>query len=113
MIDLAGKPVTRGRRTIPVVEHSSIGQHSLGHVGPSLVPARKGTHIANTRRFGDEYFSRISLCTQLAPARHVVQVGEINKISRVFPASVLNRCRSSATFLSSITPAFRVAGSFP
>jgi len=51
------------------------------------VPALKGTQMVYTRRFEVPNFCRISLCTQLAPARHVVQVGEISKIKRTFPES--------------------------
>ena len=54
------------------------------------VPLRKGTQTTNTRRAGFASRLRMLLCTQLAPARHVAQVGEKIKTRRGWPSSRLN-----------------------
>src|SRR5215469_14441630 len=62
------------------------------------VPPRNGTQITNTRRPESAVRLKILLCTQLAPARHVGQVGEKMRISRVSPSSRLN-CAFSVSML--------------
>src|SRR5215472_625671 len=54
------------------------------------VPLRNGTHITKTRRPGPAVLLKMLPCTQLAPARHVGQVGEKMRISLVCPSSRLN-----------------------
>src|SRR2546425_9804492 len=62
----------------------------------ALFAPRNGTQTAYTRRFAAGSVSKISLCTQLAPARHVVQVGESSRMRRTVLESWLNACRSMA-----------------
>src|SRR5262245_27408010 len=69
-----------------------------------LVPARNGTHTTSTRRAGSDMRLKILLCTQLAPARHVVQVGEKSKTRRGCPSSRLNCDFKALTVVSDITP---------
>ena len=54
------------------------------------VPLRNGTQTTYTRRAGFVFLLKMLLCTQLAPARHVGQVGEKIRISRGWPESWLN-----------------------
>lgn len=54
------------------------------------VPDMKGTHTTITRRLGSDILLKMLLCTQLAPARHVIQVGENKSSKRGCPASRLN-----------------------
>ena len=53
-------------------------------------PSRNGTHTTNTRREGSGFLLKMLLCTQLAPARHVGQVGEKISTSRGWPSARLN-----------------------
>ncbi len=69
----------------------------------SSEPPRKGSHTAYTAISDCRLFSRISDCTQLAPARHVTQVGESRRTRRTFPASALNPFRSCDTFSNEVT----------
>src|SRR5215813_10186877 len=68
------------------------------------VPARNGTHTTSTRRAGSGMRLKILLCTQLAPARHVVQVGEKSKTRRGWPSSRLNCDFKVLTVVSEMTP---------
>src|SRR5215469_5041757 len=67
------------------------------------VPLRNGTHITNTRRPGSDVLLKMLLCTQLAPARHVGQVGEKTRISRVCPSSRSNSAFSVSMLFSAMT----------
>ena len=53
-------------------------------------PPRNGTHTTSTRSAGSAIRLKMLLCTQLAPARHVAQVGEKINTRRVSPSSLLN-----------------------
>jgi hypothetical protein len=78
------------------------------------VPFRNGTQTTNTRRAGLASRPRMLLCTQLAPARHVGQVGEKSKISRGWPASRLNSVLSVVMWFSVMTlPACEIARPCP
>src|SRR5262249_26745235 len=67
-------------------------------------PPRKGTQTTRTRRAGSGMLLKILLCTQLAPARHVVQVGEKISTRRGCPVSRLNSDLSVEIPVSEITP---------
>src|SRR5215472_7392929 len=67
------------------------------------VPSRNGTQITNTRRVGSAALLKMLLCTQLAPARHVGQVGEKIRIRRVRPSSRLNSDFSASILVSVMT----------
>src|SRR5262249_16408167 len=67
-------------------------------------PPRKGTQTTRTRRAGSGMLLKILLCTQLAPARHVVQVGEKISTRRGCPLSRLNSDLSVEIPVSEITP---------
>src|SRR5262249_61465640 len=72
-------------------------------------PPRKGTQTTRTRRAGSGMLLKILLCTQLAPARHVVQVGEKISTRRGCPLSRLNSDLSVEIPVSEITPPLREA----
>src|SRR5215472_6758078 len=54
------------------------------------VPDTNGSHTTSTRRLGSDILLKMLLCTQLAPARHVPQVGDNKSSNRGCPASRLN-----------------------
>jgi len=67
-------------------------------------PPRNGTHTTNTRRAGSGFLLKMLLCTQLAPARHVSQVGEKISTSRVWPSVRLNSDLRVEMAFSEMTP---------
>src|SRR5262249_57152533 len=69
----------------------------------------EGTQTTRTRRAGSGMLLKILLCTQLAPARHVVQVGEKISTRRGCPLSRLNSDLSVEIPVSEITPPLRAA----
>src|SRR5712691_9333594 len=55
----------------------------------SRLAPRNGTHTTYTRKEAVGFAPRISFRTQLAPARHVAQVGDRRRTNRTDPASLL------------------------
>src|SRR5215831_11384898 len=74
------------------------------------VPWRNGTHTTNTRSEGSWFRLKMLFCTQLAPARHAIQVGEKISTSRVWPSAALNSDLRVEMALSEMTPPGRAAG---
>src|SRR5215471_6044175 len=72
-------------------------------------PPRNGTHTTSTRSAGSAILLKMLLCTQLAPARHVVQVGEKISTRRGCPLSRLNSDLSVEIPVSETTPPLRAA----
>ena len=68
------------------------------------VPLRNGTQITNTRSSEFAVLLKMLLCTQLAPARHVGQVGEKMRISRACPSLRLNNDFSVPMLFSAKAP---------
>src|SRR6516165_5049920 len=71
------------------------------------VPWRNGTHTTNTRSAGSGFLLKMLFCTQLAPARHVIQVGEKISTSRVWPSARLNSDLRVEIVFSEMTPTGR------
>jgi hypothetical protein len=71
-----------------------------------------GTQTTNTRSVGSGFRLKMLFCTQLAPARHVIQVGEKISTSRVCPSARLNSDLRVEMAFSAMTPPGRevVAG---
>src|SRR6266516_2052555 len=67
-------------------------------------PCMNGTHTTNTRSEGSWFLLKMLFCTQLAPARHVIQVGEKISTSRVWPSARLNSDLRVEMALSEMTP---------
>src|SRR5215469_3052052 len=76
-------------------------------------PPRNGTHTTSTRSAGSAILLKMLLCTQLAPARHVVQVGEKISTRRGCPLSRLNRRFRVEIPVSETTPPLREAAPGP
>src|SRR5262249_57423899 len=76
-------------------------------------PPRNGTHTTSTRSAGSAILLKMLLCTQLAPARHVVQVGEKIRTRRGCPSSRLNSDFSVEIWFSDMTPPLRAAAPWP
>src|SRR5215469_5123050 len=70
----------------------------------SRVPWRNGTQTTNTRSAGSAFLLKMLFCTQLAPARQVIQVGEKISTSRVWPSARLNSDLSFEMAFSATTP---------
>src|SRR5215469_5206059 len=71
------------------------------------VPCMNGTHTTNTRSAGSAFLLKMLFCTQLAPARHVIQVGEKISTSRVWPSARLNSDLRVEMAFSEMTPTGR------
>ena len=69
----------------------------------SRVPDMNGTQTTRTRSAGSGILLKMLLCTQLAPARHVIQVGENSSSSRGCPASRLNSDFNVEILVSDVT----------
>ena len=76
-------------------------------------PLRNGTHTTSTRSAGSAILLKMLLCTQLAPARHVGQVGEKISTRRGCPLSRLNSDFRVAILVSEMTPPLREAALLP
>lgn len=59
--------------------------------------------MTNTRKAGSGFVLMMLFCTQLAPARHVIQVGEKMSTSRGWPPARLNSDRRAAILFSDWT----------
>jgi len=62
-----------------------------------------GTQTAKTRNRGSGIWLKMLLCTQLAPARHVGQVGENISTSRGWPSVRLNKARKVDIWFGAMT----------
>src|SRR5262252_3245433 len=71
------------------------------------VPCMNGTHTTNTRSAGSGFRLKMLFCTQLAPARHPIQVGEKISTSRVWPSARLNSDLRVEMAFSEMTPTGR------
>src|SRR5215467_9870383 len=72
-------------------------------------PPRNGTHTTSTRSAGSAVRLKMLLCTQLAPARQVAQVGEKISTRRGWPLSRLNSDLKVEIPVSDTTPPLRDA----
>src|SRR5689334_13195558 len=72
-----------------------------------------GTHTTSTRSAGSGIGVKMLLCTQLAPARHVIQVGDRISTRRGCPPSRLNSVFRVEIAVSETTPPLRDAALAP
>jgi len=79
----------------------------------SRVPDMNGTQTTRTRSAGSGILLKVLLCTQLASARHVIQVGEKSSNSRGWPAERLNSDFNVEIVVSEITLALGAAAADP
>src|SRR5215471_18568765 len=83
-----------------------------GLIAPRL-PCINGTHTTNTRSAGSGFLLKTLFCTQLAPARHVIQVGEKISTSRGRPSARLNSDLRVEMAFSAMTPPGREVAAGP
>lgn len=83
-----GEPLAGDGVLIPQVGDAAVRED--GWIDRARVPWRNGTQTTNTRSAGSGFLLKMLFCTQLAPARHVIQVGEKISTSRVWPSARLN-----------------------
>src|ERR1700751_2430832 len=72
-----------------------------------------GPHTTSTRSAGSDIVLKMLLCTQLAPARQVVQVGEKISTRRGCPLSRLNSVLSVEIVVSEMRPRLGEAAPLP